>query len=141
MTVDSQIVGDLKRHEGWRPHAYQDHLGYWTIGYGFMVDERRRGRLPMPVAHFWLTYELDQIQDRLDTIFPWLDYAPGAIRRAVVNMSYQLGVSGFLRFRKTIALLEAGKYEEAAEEALRSRWAEQTPNRAREVSKWIRNAR
>lgn len=140
ITVDEQIVEDLKRHEGWRASAYRDSEGYLTIGWGFLIDERKRGRLPVPVAHYWLAYELDQIQDRLDAVLPWLDNAPDTIRRALVNMAYQLGVSGLLKFRKTLALLEIGKYQDAAEESLRSRWAEQTPNRAKEVAEWIASA-
>lgn len=23
------------------PHAYQDHLGYWTIGVGRLIDKRK----------------------------------------------------------------------------------------------------
>jgi len=140
MKVDEQIVQDLKRHEGWRPTVYDDHLGYATIGYGFLIDERRGGGLPQEVGHYWLAWRLDRIQDRLDAALPWLDHAPDGVRRALVNMAFQLGVSGLLRFRKTLALLELGKYQDAAEEALRSRWAEQTPKRAKEVAGWIAEA-
>ena len=138
--IEQQIVADLKADEGWRESAYQDHLGCWTIGYGFMIDERRKGRIPQKVAEYWLDYEIDRIVDRLYEALPWLPSAPDNIIRALVNMAYQLGVSGLLRFRKTLGLIEAGKYEEAAQEALRSRWAEQTPHRARRVADWIRQA-
>lgn len=30
----------LETDEGRVPHAYQDHLGYWTIGVGHLVDKR-----------------------------------------------------------------------------------------------------
>lgn len=137
---DEQILSDLKRHEGWRPSVYQDHLGYWTLGFGFMVDERKNGGIPRPVAHYWLAYEVDRIYVRLAEALDWFAEAPDGIQRALVNMGYQLGVSGLLRFRQTLELIEIGKYEDAAEEALRSRWAEQTPKRAKEVAKWIRTA-
>ena len=134
------IAADLKSDEGWREHAYQDHLGYWTIGYGFLIDERRRGRIPQQVADYWLDWEIDRIWERLSEALPWFDDLPEQVQRALVNMGYQLGVSGLLRFRRTLWLLEQGDWADAADEALRSKWAEQTPNRARRVTDWIRSA-
>jgi lysozyme len=55
-------------------------------------------------------------------------------------MCYQLGVKGFSKFRKTIALLNSGDYIMASEEMLDSKWAVQTPNRAIEMSKKVRDA-
>lgn len=37
------------------PHAYQDSLGYWTIGVGFLIDGRKGGRLPDAVRDFVLS--------------------------------------------------------------------------------------
>lgn len=134
-----RIAEDLKSDEGWVPYAYQDHLGYWTIGYGFLIDRSRGGAIPERVADFWLNYKLDSARERLSAALPWFDDAPEQVQRALVNMAYQLGLSGLLRFRKTLSHLAAGEYAEAADEALRSRWAEQTPNRARRVAGWIRS--
>ena len=134
------IADDLKNDEGWVPHAYQDHLGFWTVGYGFLVDKRRNGRIPQPVADYWLNWEIDRIWERLSEALPWFDDLPEQVQRALVNMAYQMGVSGLLGFRQTLALLADGKYAEAADQAMRSRWAEQTPNRARRVTDWIRSA-
>ena len=134
------IADDLKNDEGWVPHAYQDHLGFWTVGYGFLVDKRRNGRIPQPVADYWLNWEIDRIWERLSEALPWFDDLPEQVQRALVNMAYQMGVSGLLGFRQTLALLADGKYAEAADQAMRSRWAEQTPNRARRVAGWIRSA-
>lgn len=53
------------------------------------------------------------------------------IRQSVLfEMAYQLGKNGLASFVKTLALIEKGKFEEAAEEGMRSKWAEQTPERA-----------
>ena len=49
-------------------------------------------------------------------------------------MCYQLGLSGFSKFKKTIYYLETEQYEEASIEMLDSLWAKQTPNRAKELS-------
>ena len=43
--MNAKLIKDLKRDEGWVPHAYKDSLGFWTIGYGFLIDEKRGGEL------------------------------------------------------------------------------------------------
>ena len=51
---------------------------------------------------------------------------------------YQLGLTGFSKFKKTIYLLETEQYDEASIEMLDSLWAKQTPNRAKELSEKLR---
>ncbi len=133
------IRSDLIRDEGFVPHAYRDHLGFWTIGYGFLIDERRGGRIPKEVADFWLDHEIEQRWSALARALPWLADEPEPIRRALQNMAYQLGIGGLLNFRRMIAALQAGNYVEAARQALDSTWARQTPNRAARVAALIRN--
>lgn len=59
-----------------------------------------------------------------------------APRRAVcIDMAYNLGVSGLLNFKKTIAFLEAMDFDAASKEMLDSCWASQVGSRA------LRNAR
>jgi lysozyme len=49
-------------------------------------------------------------------------------------MAYQMGVEGVQGFSKMIAALQVGDYPRAADEALDSLWAKQTPARARDVA-------
>lgn len=135
--MKGQIIKDLKRDEGFVPHAYQDHLGYWTLGYGFLVDERKGG-IPDDVAEYWLDRNVDMLIASLRAALPCFDEYPEGVRRALCNMCYQLGLSGLLNFRDTLSLLNEGKYTEAADEALNSKWANQTPNRAKRVTGWMR---
>ena len=58
---------------------------------------------------------------------------------ALTDMVFQMGKEGVSKFKKTIELLKQGKNKEAAQEALRSEWAKQTPNRAKELSETLRN--
>ena len=134
-----QIVDDLKHHEGLRLHAYQDHLGYWTIGYGRLIDKERGGGISETEAETLLENDIDRLASRLQNERGFR-LAPDSVKRALVNMGFQLGIGGLLGFRKMWAALERSDYAQAAEEALDSRWAEQTPNRAQEVAEWIRTA-
>jgi lysozyme len=56
-----------------------------------------------------------------------------SVKIGLLEMSYQLGISGIFRFKKTIKFLKQGDYEKAYHEALDSTWAKQTPNRALKV--------
>jgi len=134
----SSIVDDLKRDEGWNQHVYLDHLGFQTIGIGFLVDARRGGGLPWPVAEHWLAYLLDKIEADLDSRLPWWKAQPEDVKRALLNMAYQLGVNGLLKFKRTLAMLQVGDRAGAAREALDSTWAKQTPARAARVAGLIR---
>ena len=55
---------DIRKEEGWSGTAYQDSLGFWTIGYGFLVDSRKGDKLPMSVADAWLDYKLQEKIDK-----------------------------------------------------------------------------
>lgn len=132
------LIDDLKRDEGWEPSAYKDHLGYLTIGFGFLIDERKGGELPLEVGEFWLRLGAERRWKQLLWMQPWLNEQPEQVQRALANMAYQLGVGGVNRFRKMLAALKAGDRKLAATEALDSRWAKQTPNRAKRVTDMIR---
>jgi lysozyme len=46
-----------------------------------------------------------------------------------------------MAYRRTLALLDAGNYGAAADEMLNSRWAKQTPGRAKELAQIVREQR
>jgi lysozyme len=139
--MDTKAVLDMiKKDEGWVSHAYQDHLGFWTIGYGFLIDQRRGGGIPKEVAEYWLQHIVHGIVNDLSKRLSFFQDLPDAIQQCLVNMAYQLGTNGLLSFRKMMAALENGNYQQAAIEALDSRWAQQTPNRANRIAVIIASA-
>jgi lysozyme len=130
----------LLRHEGVKRSAYQDHLGYWTIGVGRLIDERKGGGLSMAEIEYLLDNDINRVIHDLETSLPgslWFTLS-GKQKQALANMAFQLGLGGLLKFKKMLAALERGDLEKAEEEALNSRWAEQTPNRAREVAAMLK---
>lgn len=137
MNTDT-LMADLRDDEGWRPHPYPDHLGYLTIGYGFLIDPRRGGGLPRPVAEFWLRYAVNERVDALRKQWPAFDDQPLEVKRALGSMAYQMGADGVLKFKRMLAALEAGDRATAADEALESEWAKQTPERANRMAALIR---
>ena len=125
------LLDKIKEHEGFRSKVYQCTQGYDTIGYGFAIKDLE---LDEDIAEQILIKKLDSLQERIESKFNWFDNSPQEVKDVVVNMCYQLGVSGFSKFKKTIYLLETEQYEEASVEMLDSLWAKQTPNRAKELS-------
>ena len=81
--------------------------------------------------------KLHKLLQRIVIAFPWFKDVDDIAKGVIVNMCYQLGLSGFSKFKKTIYLLETEQYEEASVEMLDSLWAKQTPNRAKELSETI----
>lgn len=132
-----QLIEQIKGDEGWRPHVYIDTEGYQTIGYGFLVDERRGGGMPREVGEFWLARNVDGIIHDLTRRLSWFADQPEAVQMALCNMAYQLGTAGLLQFERMLSALKSGDRATAAEEALNSRWAEQTPNRAERVARML----
>jgi len=132
------LVSDLKIDEGFEPSVYQDHLGYWTLGYGFLVDERKQGEIPREVAEFWLNYAVNIRWNTFAAKYPWVLEQPEDVQRALGNMCYNLGIKGVGNFKKMLAALQDNDRELAAREALDSRWAVQVPNRAKRVTDLMR---
>ena len=132
----NDIVEDIKKHEGFRAKVYKCTEGYDTIGYGFAIKDLV---LDEDIADLILMKKLHKLLERILIAFPWFKDVDDTAKAVIVNMCYQLGLSGFSKFKKTIYLLETEQYEEASVEMLDSLWAKQTPNRARELSETLRS--
>lgn len=129
------LKDQLRRDEGVVKHAYQDSLGFWTIGVGFLIDKRKGGKIPEPVMNFWLDYEISERSKTLAEKLPWFSSLDDARQGVLINMAFNLGVAGLLSFKRTLALIEVGKYKQASVEMLDSNWAKQVGERAARLSK------
>ena len=130
------LLKSIKYHEGFRSTVYQCTEGYDTIGYGFAIKDLV---LDEDIAELILLRKLEKLQHRIASTFGWWYNSPKTVKNVVTNMCYQLGISGFSKFKKTIYLLETEQYEDASIEMLDSLWAKQTPNRAKELSEALRS--
>lgn len=128
--------------EGFRSKPYYCSEGYPTIGIGTKIGNKSidikdlRLEFSGKVAKVILEEKILEIDSKLAS---HNFYDQNCERQAVlISMAYQLGVSGLLKFKKTLRFLDEAKYESAAKECLDSRWARQTPNRARRHAEVIR---
>ena len=126
-----KLIDSIKQHEGYVGIVYKDSLGIDTIGYGFAIKDLE---LDEDICEIILERKLKDLQSRVDLKFNWYRYMPQEIKDIVMEMCYQLGITGFSKFKKTIAYLQNKQWNDASVEMLDSLWAKQTPNRAKEMS-------
>ena len=133
--MNSELLETLKKDEGFKGTVYKCTEGFDTIGYGT--------RLPLTPAEseLILKHRLDAKIAELHKREPHTNVLPLDAREALYNMCYQLGVSGVLKFRKMWVALYKFDYVTASIEMLDSRWAKQTPNRAKRVADKMRGSR
>lgn len=135
--AETRMAARLMTDEGVVPHAYQDHLGYWTIGVGRLIDRRRGGGLSRDEIHYLLRNDIKRIEREVRTALPWLDQIDEARQSVLMLMAFQLGIDELLKFRNTLAKVNAGDYAGASVSMLKSLWAKQTPARARRISRMM----
>jgi len=136
---DRLLIEELKRDEGVIPHAYQDSLGYWTIGVGRLIDKRKGGKLTTEEIEYLLMNDIDEKVADLDKHIPWWRGLSPVRQRVMINMCFNLGIGGLLKFKNTLAMIKSGNYEGAARGMLNSLWAKQVGKRANRLSDMMRN--
>lgn len=133
-----ELIKDLRRDEGVVPHAYQDHLGFWTIGVGRLVDKRKGGRLTDEEIDYLLTNDINECIADLQSLPAWQAVKDDPVRaRALLNMRFQLGGAGLRGFKNSLAYIAAKNWKQAAANLRKSKWFQQTPQRAGRVIKMI----
>ena len=138
--MKTELTRQLRGDEAVKPCAYKDHLGYLTIGVGRLIDDRKPGSGLRPdEISYLLNNDIDDRINQLGRRLPWFYDLDPARQGVLLNMSFQMGVDGLLGFKNTIKLVERGDYAEAADNMLLSKWAEQTPNRARRMAEQMRS--
>ena len=125
----------LKRDEGVVNHAYQDSLGFTTIGVGRLIDARRGGGLSDSEIGYLLSNDIEEKTAQVLAALPWASKLSEPRFAVLVNMAFQLGIGGLLKFKRALGSIEDGQYKEASMEMLDSLWAQQTPERAKRLSK------
>lgn len=114
--------------EGFRGKPYTEKVsGNLTVGYGTdLVASPLTGEEGLFLLHFRMERKWAELTMRR----PWLVELPDAAKIVLIDMAYQMGVSGLLKFKRMFGALQQGDFGLAAEELLDSRYAKQTPRRA-----------
>ncbi len=121
----------LRANEGYSKDPYKDHLGNWTIGYGHLIE----WITDRDLHESWLDSDIASAIKIAHTFAgeSW-DSLTDTRREVLVEMGFQLG-SRLLKFVNFRGAVREGDHARAVTEMLDSKWAEQTPNRAKMLAK------
>ena len=142
------IYSLLEKHEGRKHKPYRCTGGKRTIGIGHNFDDNP---LPPHIADYLKKNGQitdDMVDELLETdilhatadccvLFPGFDSFSERRKMALVDFVFQLGFNRARKFIHSIACINIGRWEKAGEQMRKSRWAEQTPNRAHEIISMI----
>lgn len=140
---DALLIAELEDDEGRVLHAYQDSLGYWTIGIGRLIDKRKGGGISNAEADYLKRNDIAKVKADLDRVAPWWRQIDPVRQRAIQNMTFNLGAGWITPGHKkawpnTVALMRAGRWREAAA-AIRANkvWTSQVGARAERIARQI----
>jgi lysozyme len=125
------IQADLKRDEGRRDKPYTDSRGFLTIGFGHNLTAEGLCEAALTAQ---LDFDIQTAVTALNTHLPWWSAQPEPVQRVLVNLTFNLGILGLLKFTHTLTFMQDGNYPVAAQGLLDSVWAKQVGARAQRLA-------
>ena len=135
MSAIDTVKQRLKVEEGLRLKPYRCPAGKLTIGYGRNIQEVG---ISKEEAEILLQNDIQNTIKDLDKNVPWYRTLSENRQVVLIDMCFNLGLSEFLKFKNTLALIQKGDFLSASAAMLQSKWANQVGNRAFELSKMMR---
>ena len=138
-----KLVESVKKHEGFRDVVYRDTLNKRTVGFGHLCveDHWEDGKkYDKKYLEDILKEDLQYAINQGEGICKDLKISDDA-KFLIIEMIFQLGSAGVQKFRRMWSALaeDPPNYFEAHVQMLDSKWAKQTPERAKEMSGHMRN--
>jgi len=135
----NRIKSQLVRHEGLRLKPYRCTAGKLTIGVGRNLDDCG---ISQKEAYVLLEGDILQCERQILAEIPKIYFQIDEVRKSVLlNMCFNMCIKGLLSFKNTLAFIEAGDWEQAANNMLASKWAKQVGRRAIELSELMRKGK
>jgi len=125
--MNDEIKEMLIRHEGNMCTLYQCSENKWTIGVGRNLTDRG---ITEDESMYLLNNDIKRVTNQLDEYWTVWRSFPKRGQMVCFDLCFNLGISGFMNFRRTRALMEMGMWLEASEELLDSKYAIQVPVRS-----------
>lgn len=125
----------LMDHEGYSAYPYLCPTKYITIGYGRNLETTgiTKGEA--------MRLLVNDIEYHAKFLYENFDFFYGlcpARQSVLVNMCYNLGRRGFMKFKRMLAALSRSDFDYAAKEMLDSKWARQVKHRAKQLAHIMR---
>jgi lysozyme len=128
------MTRQLRLHEGERLKPYRCTAGKLTIGVGRNLDDRG---ITAEESAYLLANDIAREERALLRELPWVSGLDEVRQRVLLDMAFNLGIQGLLKFRLTLSAIQAGQYERAASMMLDSLWAKQVGQRAERLSRMM----
>ena len=145
-----RLLASVKKHEGYRNKVYLDTLGKRTVGVGHLCVEDFWEDNKEYEEKFLMDILQKDLQGAIEGAEDLINNCPSGgkanisdeAKIIIIEMVFQLGKTGVSKFRNMWKALQQNppQYSVAASEMLDSRWAKQTPNRAKEMSNHMAHA-
>lgn len=131
MNLRTQLIAE----EGRRNAAYPDTLGIWTIGVGHVGPEVHSG-LVWPDSLIDSTLDADIAHKTAEVVasLSWFGDLNEQRQAVLLQMAFQMGTRGLLGFPHTLEAVREGRWQDAHDGMLASKWAQQTPRRANRLA-------
>ncbi len=135
MNTEALARGLLQSDEGLRLKPYHCTAGKLTIGYGRNLEDRG---ITEAEAEYLLENDVSEIYEDLAEIYDFFTHLSPMRKAVLIDMAYNLGLSGLNKFQNMIKAIDDNNYSKAASEMLDSRWASQVGDRAERLSKLMK---
>lgn len=142
----------LEFHEGFRSTCYLCSEGKKTIGIGHNLEAREFTKEELKAIGDWekgitknaaymiLRNDIQICLQDLKKLGFWY-YLDNERQYALLDMCFQLGFQGLMKFKKMLEAIRVKDYEQAAYQCLDSQYGKQTPKRAKRISQLLRTGR
>lgn len=146
----NELIQRFVLHEGCELMPYRCPAGYLTIGVGrnletnpLTQEEKRvcgdymRG-ITKNAAYYLLRNDIDKVKRECKQSIPFFNALDAERQYALLDMAFNLGIKGLLKFRKMLNAMGCGDWNWASDECLNSTYAKQTGIRARRIANTIK---
>ncbi len=121
------LISRLVEHEGMKKFAYQDSMGYTTVGIGRCLDSRVGKGLSVDECFFLLRNDIADFKSQLAK-YDWFVMQDEVRQLALVELAFNMGLEHLIGFVHMIDALKRKSFAEAARDLLASQWAVQVGN-------------
>jgi lysozyme len=132
------LKNEIKKEEGYRLEVYIDTEGFPTGGYGHKIIDGEK--IPTTKEGWEELFEKDfsrACEGAMNICGDW--NIKDEAKAIIIHMVYQMGEAGVRKFKRALSHLKKAEYKYCASEMMNSRWANQTPNRAKRLSNHMAN--
>lgn len=149
----NEKIQRLVMHEGYSDKIYICPAGYKTIGVGRnletnpLTEEEKRvcgdykHGITKQAAFYLLRHDIERVEKECRKKIAFYELLDDERQYALLDMAFNLGISGLLKFKKMLMAMACGYFEDAAKECLDSKYAKDTGRRAKRIAETIRTGR